>query len=241
MEKDRIEIGQRIRKIRLENNLTYEQFGTLLDASAGTVSNWENGRYSPNKKRLETIALLGNTTIAFLLWGDIEIYITKFLLETSQILKTDISSISDQLIKFITENKILYGEKNQLFKALLEVMPDLENNPNFEELLQTFNISLTMIKSPISDANYAYKFMYASLIRELFIQDFDIENWNDKQNHQILLRVLDMLVRSSPEKKQTLNHLIQQISSIACNDLSTDYKKVKDSIIHDLDLLCNEK
>lgn len=219
MDLNRQEIGQRIREIRKNNNLTYEKFGELLGSSSGTVSNWENGRYSPNKQRLEIIAQLGKTSVAFILWGELEPYITQFLYDVSSILETNLDHIKTPLINLLEEQQILFGEPTQLFKALLEVAPELETYTNFNSLLEKYNVSLAAIRSPRSDADYAYKFHYAPLIRDLFIEDFENELWSEKQNHQIMLRVLDMLVRTPANKKQYLNHLIQQISWISCHDI----------------------
>lgn len=67
------EIGRRIKAIRIDKNWTLEEFGLLVgNASKGTVSNWESGVNVPNKKRLELIALLGNTSIDWLLYGIVD-------------------------------------------------------------------------------------------------------------------------------------------------------------------------
>lgn len=71
MSKDNIEIGQRIKSIRIRLGLTMEEFGKKFTpvAAKGAVSNWEKGNYLPNNERLKKIAELGNVDISFLLTG----------------------------------------------------------------------------------------------------------------------------------------------------------------------------
>ena len=49
-----------------------EEFAKKIDnkAKKGTISNWENGKNLPNKKRLSKIAELGNTTVEELLYNE---------------------------------------------------------------------------------------------------------------------------------------------------------------------------
>lgn len=68
-------IGARIREIRLSLGLTMEEFIEKIDGKSGkgrsgTVNNWETGQNSPNKKRLKSIASLGNVSVNYLLYGN---------------------------------------------------------------------------------------------------------------------------------------------------------------------------
>lgn len=65
-------VGDRIKSIRLLHNKTLEEWGKIFGASKGNVLLWEQGKTLPNKKRLEKIAELGNTTINKLLYGNCE-------------------------------------------------------------------------------------------------------------------------------------------------------------------------
>lgn len=66
-----IQVGQRIKSIRLRLGMTTDDFGKLFipTASKGTISKWENGRYLPNNTRLVKIADLGGITVDKLLYG----------------------------------------------------------------------------------------------------------------------------------------------------------------------------
>lgn len=60
-------LGQRIKQIRLSRGETTETFARHFDASKGTISKWENGIYKPNPDRIKQIAELGNMTVVELL------------------------------------------------------------------------------------------------------------------------------------------------------------------------------
>ena len=52
MEVNNIEVGNRIKSIRLDQGATMEEFGKAFNTSKGTVNNWEKGRNLPNKENL---------------------------------------------------------------------------------------------------------------------------------------------------------------------------------------------
>ena len=62
-------VGERIKRIREELGISMSDFALLIDdkAKSGTVANWETGKNLPNRKRLNKIAELGNTTVNQLL------------------------------------------------------------------------------------------------------------------------------------------------------------------------------
>lgn len=72
-ETQKIEIGKRIKAVRLSLGLSMQEFAKLVDpngkAQSGTVANWETGKNAPNKKRLARIANLGDVSVVFLLNG----------------------------------------------------------------------------------------------------------------------------------------------------------------------------
>ena len=49
-------ISVRIKEIRMDRNLTQEQFGKLLNTSQDTVSLWEKGKSTPNADQIICLA-----------------------------------------------------------------------------------------------------------------------------------------------------------------------------------------
>ena len=68
---NKIEVGQRIKNIRLSKGMTLEEFGKIFNATKGNVLKWEKGQSLPNPERLKTIAKLSDITVEELLYGNI--------------------------------------------------------------------------------------------------------------------------------------------------------------------------
>lgn len=68
-------LGERIKHIRIELGLTMKEFGEKFNppASDSIVSRWERGISSPNSKRLKSIAELGNVSARYLTLGNEEL------------------------------------------------------------------------------------------------------------------------------------------------------------------------
>lgn len=75
-----IEVGQRIKNIRMNLGESMDAFGSRFNTSRGTVNNWEKGRNLPNNKNLLRISELGNLSINELLYGNFENYIKQRLI-----------------------------------------------------------------------------------------------------------------------------------------------------------------
>lgn len=72
MKNNNIQVGERIKQIRLSLGESMEQFGHRFNTSKGTVNNWEKGRNLPNKENLKKISELGKNTVTELLYGNLD-------------------------------------------------------------------------------------------------------------------------------------------------------------------------
>lgn len=59
--------GEKLKKLRDDNNVSQKDFASKFKVSAGTVSNWESDRRFPDKDTLLKIAEFFNVTTDFLL------------------------------------------------------------------------------------------------------------------------------------------------------------------------------
>lgn len=138
---DKKEVGNRIRSIRTTLGYTMDTFGIKVDnVKSGVVSNWENGKQLPNKKRLKRIAELGNMSVNELLYGDLKRYIIKNLEIDKD--KTRLEEMNGMLKIYIVDNAVDY----KIFH--------ITNNDNFlyEDVLnylefEIYNIIDQMINS----------------------------------------------------------------------------------------------
>lgn len=64
---DMEQIGNRIKELRLENNLSQQKFGELLSVSQDTVSLWENGKSVPTTEFLIAIAKRFDVSVDYIL------------------------------------------------------------------------------------------------------------------------------------------------------------------------------
>lgn len=67
---DKKRVGKRIHEIRINQGLTLEQFGALVNATKSDVYRWEQGYHLPNKNRLKVIAMKGGIEVTELLQGN---------------------------------------------------------------------------------------------------------------------------------------------------------------------------
>lgn len=68
---NKIEVGNRIKAIRISKEKTMKDFGKMFTptASDSIVSRWERGISLPNNERLSRIAEIGNVSTSYLLEG----------------------------------------------------------------------------------------------------------------------------------------------------------------------------
>jgi len=63
-------VYDRLKKIRLEHNLSQADFAALADVSQPTIANWERGSHIPRREKLESLAQQLNFDLLWLLSGD---------------------------------------------------------------------------------------------------------------------------------------------------------------------------
>lgn len=72
-----MEIGARIRQLRLKNKLSQSNFGDICGVSKGMVSQWESGQSTPTTEKLIQLQRKLNFSLDWLLLGKPEDYPTK--------------------------------------------------------------------------------------------------------------------------------------------------------------------
>ena len=64
-------IGDKILKLRKENNITQEQLANMVGVTAGAVSKWENGNSTPDITLLAPLARALDTSLVLSYFGNI--------------------------------------------------------------------------------------------------------------------------------------------------------------------------
>jgi transcriptional regulator with XRE-family HTH domain len=63
-------VHKRLKRIRLEHNLSQSDFAQLANVSQPTIANWERGSHIPRRKKLESLAEQLHFDLLWLLSGD---------------------------------------------------------------------------------------------------------------------------------------------------------------------------
>lgn len=108
-------ISERIKDLRIKNNMTQKNLADHLDVSQNAVYNWENGKRDPNLEIIEKIASIFDVTPSYLMgWEPSE-----SLCEMTTFLD-EIDDYTQELGKFL-----YYNPKHKvLFDASMEVQTE---------------------------------------------------------------------------------------------------------------------
>ena len=66
-------LGERIKSLRVEKNITQQQLADLLSVAKSTIGMWENNKREPDIETIKQIAEILDTPLAFLLNDTIKI------------------------------------------------------------------------------------------------------------------------------------------------------------------------
>ncbi|MCK1998144.1 helix-turn-helix transcriptional regulator [Psychrobacillus psychrodurans] len=208
------DVGKRIKAIRNKGNWTLEEFGVLVsNASKGLVSNWENGVNLPSEKRLKLVAILGNTKVDWLLYGELEDYLRKVFSVF------DIPYLDDDffvsLSKLVSQNKIAYDNIEKILEVAIKLRPALNNDEQFNYISKKMGIVVETIESYAFEEDEFYRKVFLPMLSQLFEQEDYLVDPLKKRNQQIILKVLDMLARCNENQKEDIEDLITKISWLA--------------------------
>lgn len=146
---NKIEVGQRIKNIRLSKGMTLEEFGKIFNATKGNVLKWEKGQSLPNPERLKTIAKIADISVNSLLYGTFEerlaTILTKTMEENDEYKNLDYGKVYNYIKKKVFSTDLSDKEIESLVKFNLKVWVGKE---------QINNISLTE-----DEAKYVFEYV----------------------------------------------------------------------------------
>ena len=64
-------LGERLKKMRINNEYTQEELGSMIGVTKATICNWEKEVKRPTTKNLIELSKVFNTTIEYLVGNDI--------------------------------------------------------------------------------------------------------------------------------------------------------------------------
>lgn len=197
-----IELGNRIKAIRMKLGKNQTEFGNMFDPPApkGAVSRWEHGG-SPNKKRLKKIADLGGVSVEFLVNGAPSLTLAE-IKELSNRVKHGTATDFDksQLKDVAMQNYINFSSIRDKFAS--------DSNKRIKEEQQLF------ASKPLNFIN-AMALAYAmNIINEVRIRG----NTEQQNSLSVIFRGLDSIIdgkyQMDIEPQELINELKKFISSL---------------------------
>lgn len=177
MTNNNIQVGGRIKQIRLSLGDSMEKFGTRFNTSKGTVNNWEKGRNLPNKENLKKIADLGGMTVTELLHGNLE-----------NLIKNELEK--HELFIEVPDNK--KSKIVNLLEKEVSDFPHLLRNEFYEELTErTFEIIADVINGLDGTNESALRMSYEAFsfsdLEQLFYKTVTISETEIIYNYHFLM------------------------------------------------------
>ena len=106
--------GNRLKKIRSDNNLTQEELANKIDTTRSNIANYENDRNMPSLEILERLSKLFNCSLDYLLGtSDIRNLENKLKEEFEKLYSEDIKGLTKEEISEALRlyKKIKYGKE----------------------------------------------------------------------------------------------------------------------------------
>lgn len=162
---EKIQLGERIKQIRLKKGMTTKEFGSLLGATDSNITSWEKGRTSPNPERLKTIAKLADMTVEELLYGNKLEYamalcnsLIEESLQKSYSNKILITKYSNQFVDYIRNAITNYDlpsyTYDQVYSFVLSKFNEFQTTPtNAKKLISS------LIRYNFDEINKIYKYI----------------------------------------------------------------------------------
>lgn len=197
-----IELGNRIKAIRMKLGKNQTEFGNMFDPPApkGAVSRWEHGG-SPNKKRLKKIADLGGVSVEFLVNGAPSLTFAE-IKELSNRVKHGTATDFDksQLKDVAMQNYINFSSIRDKFAS--------DSNKRIKEEQQLF------ASKPLNFINTMALAYAMNIINEVRIRG----NTEQQNSINVIFRGLDSIIdgkyQMDIEPQELINELKKFISSL---------------------------
>lgn len=134
-------LQQRLKELRLENQLTQKELADKLKVSQNAIFNWEKGNRKPSKEMIERIAFLFHVSPAYLMGWDSGITITskdgtKHNLDLHAFIPNDKLSLEED--KRVTSDALMEQMKQEI---LLNTLQEFMNYPENKivEIMKSLN------------------------------------------------------------------------------------------------------
>ena len=158
-------LSEKIKKYRLDNNLTQEEFASLIFVTRNAVSKWENNNGYPNLDTLKDLAKIMNTTIDDLLSeGDVK---TIAIITNDKINK--IKKYGSNVIVFILYNLVAILIPHLMFES------DPTSPMAYCLFIGPVSFALLGIMTPLINKNMLHSFIASALAITPILIYYEVE------------------------------------------------------------------
>lgn len=163
---DKFEVGQRIRNIRSNLNLSMKEFAVVIDSKKSTVNSWERGLSIPKLDMLEKIAVLGNLSVNELLYGDLENYVKELIhfylkddVEISNENKTTIYNLKPiflkeknihEIVNLINKSEYSYQDEMKILSTIKNYIEKLTEDRTLSHMLGIYEYEREMTSKEVA-------------------------------------------------------------------------------------------
>lgn len=180
-------VSERLRQIRINKNLTMDEWGQILGLAKSSISRWENGTI-PHPRTLKKVAEVSNIDLNYILYGTLTDYTIAFLKQfplTFELLD-DTRDFFYDLTKYMDENYYTYGDDEKIIDYIFTKYPAYA--PILEDELNSYDNAheLVIKELPHYDVedNPIYRLHYLGKIDELFQLIQKEKSKKPSDNHQ---------------------------------------------------------
>ncbi|MEQ9763580.1 helix-turn-helix domain-containing protein [Streptococcus jiangjianxini] len=164
-------VSKRLRQIRINKNLTMDEWGQILGLAKSSISRWENGTI-PHPRTLKKVAELSNIDLNYILYGTLTDYTISFLQQfplTFELLDDTMDFFLD-LTSYMNKNYYTYGDDDKIIDYILTrypaYAPILENELNSYD--NAHELVINELRHYDVEDNPIYRLHYLEKIDELF-------------------------------------------------------------------------
>ncbi len=161
-------IGENLRRLRREKNITQEELAEVLGVSYQSVSRWENGACYPDMELLPTLAAFFSVSVDTLLGADEAVEKTRvadYLARFQEAISVgDVEMCIAVAREGVAEYPNNYALLNKLMYALFIATDEDGNVPDWRENMQKYDAEITALGERIMkycpDADLRHEAMY---------------------------------------------------------------------------------
>lgn len=153
-EKERREIGDRLKDLRIRKGLTMEEMANKVGAfGRSVVSNWEKGKTTPKHKFMEAYANFFQVPIEWIKYGDYDSFIKTCISEYAEVISGEEMPLIELKQGIIIINLFNDSAYNRAYESLLPYTDKIKEVAEEKNIGYDFKKMIDLIADVVSSTN----------------------------------------------------------------------------------------